>query len=125
VSRQHLRLFRRDGQAFVDDLDTRNGTTLAGARIDTLPIGAGLDLLLAGQIPCRLAPLAPDDASAPILVEVAGARYVAPLGPLQVAGWVVTDAHDGGDRFVVLRTLPGRDPPHLGSYRLAAQIELC
>jgi hypothetical protein len=125
VSRQHLRLFRRDGRAVVDDLDTRNGTLLAGARIDSLPVGEGLDLVLAGQIACRLAPLDAADPESAIVVDVAGTRYVAPLGPLRIAGWTITDAHDGGDRFVLLRTLAGRDPPHLGSYRLGPQIELC
>ena len=40
ISRQHLRLFRRDGAPHVEDLETRNGTMLAGARVRG-PIAGG------------------------------------------------------------------------------------
>jgi hypothetical protein len=123
ISRQHLRLFRdADGRAMVEDLDTRNGTQLAGARISApLPIGDGLALQLGGQVSCVLGV----DEHGSVLVDVAGARHVAPLGSLRLLDWLLVDAHDGGDRFVVLRTPDGKRPPFMGSYQLAAQIELC
>jgi hypothetical protein len=125
VSRQHLRLSRVEGQPRVTDLDTRNGTMLAGARVSgSLPIGEGLELSLAGRVPCTLTPLG-TEAHAPVVADVAGARYLLPLGPLQIGHWSLVDAHDGDDRFVVLRTLDGHEPPHMAGYRLAYQIELC
>jgi hypothetical protein len=124
VSRQHLRLSRQDGQAMVEDLDTRNGTTLVGARIrGVLPVGDGLALELAGQVACRITPLSAAE-HAPLELTVAGERYLLPLGPLRIGRWLVVDAHDGGDRFVVLRTPPDADPPFIGDYRVAREIEL-
>jgi len=127
VSRQHLRLFRRAGAPFVEDLDTRNGTSLAGARITTpLPVGAqGVALELAGRVPCSLKPAGGAEPAEALLAEVAGERYVIPLGPLHLGDWQIVDAHDGGDRFVVLRCLDGKQPPLMRGYRLASQIELC
>ena len=125
VSRQHLRLFREDDELFVEDLGTRNGTLLAGARVSgRLPIGTGLDLSLAGEVPCRLSRVAPSEGSG-LVIEIAGDRYVAALGELQIGDWVLADAHEGDDRFVVLHTPHGCEPPHLGAYRLGPQIELC
>lgn len=122
ISRQHLRLFRRDGEAHVEDLDTRNGTMLAGARVrGAMPIGSGLDLSLAGQVPCKLVPSTDPNA---VIIEIAGDRHLAPLGPLGIGAWHIVDAHDGEDRFIVLRTSEGAEPPHMAGYRLGMQIEL-
>lgn len=122
ISRQHLRLFRRGDGPHVEDLDTRNGTMLAGARLrGPLAIGEGLDLELAGQVACRLTPCSSPDG---VIVEIAGESHVAPLGPLSVGGWQVVDAHDGEARYIVLRTAAGAEPPHMGGYRLGHQIEL-
>lgn len=126
ISRQHLRLRRGEDGPVVEDLETRNGTTLAGARISApMPIGDGLSLELAGQVPCRLEPAYPGDTAGPVAVQIAGEHHVVPLGPLRIGGWVIEDAHHGEDRFIVLRTLEGRDPPHMGGFRLAHEIELC
>lgn len=139
ISRQHLRLYREDGVAMIEDLGTRNGTILAGAKITGgLPIGEGLSLDLAGRVPCRVEPLSLRRAGGgspeskrrggidtAVLLEIGGAAYVCPLGPLVVGEWRITDAHDGDTRFVVLRTPKGGQPPIMGSYRLAHEIELC
>jgi hypothetical protein len=124
ISRQHLRLYREGDEPHVEDLGTRNGTFVGGARIDRLPIGAGLSLSLAGEVPCHLSPVDPAEGSG-VAVEIGGARYVASLGQLEIGGWQLSDAHEGDDRFVVLRTPHGREPPYLGAYRLGPQIELC
>ena len=42
-----------------------------------------------------------------------------------LGAWSIVDAHDGDERYVVLRTAQGESPPHLGGYRVPAQIELC
>jgi len=126
ISRQHLRLSRTEDGPVVEDLQTRNGTTIAGARLSApMPIGDGLTLELAGKAPCRLEPAYPGDLAGPVAVQIAGEHYVVPLGPLRIGGWVIVDAHHGEDRFIVLRTLDGRDPPHMAGYRLAHEIELC
>jgi hypothetical protein len=126
VSRQHLRLSRAAGKPQIEDLDTRNGTTLAGARVSgALAIGSGIELELAGQVPVRAAPAIADQPDGPVALEVAGERYLLPLGPLAIGNWQVVDAHDGDERFVVLRTPQGCEPPHTADYRLAYEIELC
>ncbi|MBW2457848.1 MAG: FHA domain-containing protein, partial [Deltaproteobacteria bacterium] len=125
VSRQHLRLSRVAGKAQVEDLDTRNGTTLAGARIrDALPVGSGVELELAGQVAVSVAPASAEQPDGPVTVAVAGERYVLPLGPLLIGPWRVVDAHEGDERFVVLRTPEHQEPPHMAGYRLAYEIEL-
>ncbi len=126
VSRQHLRLERKAGQPQIEDLDTRNGSTLAGARIrGALPIGQGVQLELAGQVSVRAAPAKADEPNGPVALEVAGERYILPLGPLAIDPWRLVDAHDGDERFVVLRTPEPCEPPHMAGYRLAYEIELC
>jgi len=125
VSRQHLRLSRVDGKAQVEDLDTRNGTTLAGARIrGALPVGSGVELELAGQVTVKVKPARADQPAGPVAVEAAGERYLLPLGPLPIGAWRVVDTHDGDERFVVLRTPAGAEPPHMAGYRLAFEIDL-
>lgn len=121
VSRQHLRLFRVDGLPHIEDLDTRNGTMLAGARVSgSLPVAAGLELSLAGEIPCKI-----EQCGDGLSVDVAGETRLIPLGPVRLGAWSIVDAHDGDERYVVLRTAQGESPPHLGGYRVPAQIELC
>ncbi|MBW2527329.1 MAG: FHA domain-containing protein [Deltaproteobacteria bacterium] len=126
ISRQHLRLFRRDGAPWVEDLDTRNGTLLGGARVDApLPVGAGVSLKLAGQVDCRLAPADPSDPNGVVQADVAGTQISIPLGPLPVASWLVQELRDGPYRFVIVETPTGKEPPYLGTYRLVRQVELC
>ncbi len=123
VSRQHLRLFRRGGEPHVEDLDTQNGTLIAGARVTRpLPVGSGLELTLAGRVPCKLTPSA---VPVGLVVEIGGERHLAPLGPLCLGDWQLVDAHDGDERFIVLRTPEIGSPPYMGGYRLGRQVELC
>ncbi len=125
ISRQHLRLGREGQVPFVEDLSTRNGTTLGGARVDRLEVTSGLQLLLAAKIPCLIEPFEPTQPQGPLSITVAGERYLAPLGPMTIGDWRLVDAHDGEDRFVVLRTKPGGTPPIMNGYRLAHEIQLC
>jgi tetratricopeptide (TPR) repeat protein len=120
ISRQHLRVFRRDGTPHVEDLDTRNGTLLAGARLaGAIPVGDGLALSLAGQVPCDIEPHAQG-----VQIDVAGQRHIAALGPLEIEGWRINDAHEGEDRFVCLSTAADRSPPFKGELGLRRRIEL-
>jgi hypothetical protein len=51
VSRHHAIIFRQDGQAYVVDLDSVNGTSIEGTRVGRLPvpINSGSILTLAGH----------------------------------------------------------------------------
>jgi hypothetical protein len=125
VSRRHVR-FARDasGAAFAEDLDTRNGTMLAGARLaGRIAVGEGLELALGGEVPCVVKPMR--DGTRALVIEVAGARHVAPLGPLAVGPWRLGVETAGDDSFVVLRTPEGAPRPILGDFELAARVELC
>lgn len=139
VSRLHVRVFRgagglADGSRgpMVEDLGTRNGTTLAGARLTAaVPIGEGpgVTVKLGGEVPCTLR-LAdggdrfggPEGASRLVEMDLAGDRYFLPLGPLWVLGLRVEAEADG---FVTLRTPQHRPPPLLGEMLLARRVELC
>jgi pSer/pThr/pTyr-binding forkhead associated (FHA) protein len=121
VSRRHLRLARGPEGPIVEDLGTRNGTTLAGARLSgSIPVGAGVSLLLGNEVPVVIAP----DAGGGVTVDVGGSTYLAPLGELAVGALRVAFAPAGDDPFVVLRTPPGVSHPCLGAFELAPSVEL-
>jgi hypothetical protein len=130
VSRTHVRIKRRAGAVLVEDLDTRNGTMLAGARVEgAIPVGDGIRLELGGEIPLRVEPtreaIERDVAPEGVIVEVAGARFVAPLGELVVGDFRVDRVFYEGEPFLVLRTPSGAPRPILGEFELAASVELC
>jgi hypothetical protein len=124
VSRTHVEIRREDGVAVVRDPGSHNGTWIAGARITApLPIGTGLDLALGNEIPCSLRadPLG-------IIIDVAGERTLAPLGPLVVGGLrlapakVVLAADDVAD-ILTLDLEPGVRAS-LGDAAIETAIEL-
>lgn len=122
VSRTHVRIRRVAAGVVVEDLGTRNGTTLAGARLTApLPVGSGVRLVLGGEVPCAIEPVDGDG----VVVEVAGERFVAPLGALPVGPWRIRLERAGASAFIVLETPPGAPAPFLGDYQLAASVELC
>jgi len=130
VSRTHVRISRRDGAIFIEDLETRNGTMLAGARIDgALPVGDGVRLELGGEIPLRVEPARnkPEGDVAPdgVIVEVAGMRFVAPLGELVVGSLRVDRVVHEGEPYLALKTPSGAARPILGEFEVAAEVELC
>lgn len=126
VSRHHARLFRGPDGPMVEDMGTRNGTTLAGARLTApVPIGSGVTIKLGGEVPCSIRPAAAE-AHGPLLeVSVGGDAYLAALGPLELFGWQIAERREGGAAFVALRTPPGAPPAFLGEYQLAREVELC
>lgn len=86
LSRRHLRLFRRAGAAFIEDLHSHNGTWLAGARISApIPVGNSVDLLLGKEIACSIGFIGAGS-SGGLSLDVAGERWLVPLGPLLVDG---------------------------------------
>jgi hypothetical protein len=130
VSRTHVRVRREGDEVLVEDLDTSNGTMLAGARIDApIPVAMGIRVELGGEVPCSIQPptephereVAPDG----VVIDVAGARWIVPLGELVVGPWRIDRRTQGEDAFIVLRTPSGAPRPILGEYELAAEVELC
>ncbi len=129
LSRKHLRLYRdAEGRALAEDLGTRNGTSLGGARLaGPVPVGDRLSLLLGGEIECSLTS---DGAGGPLTVEIAGGRYVAPLGRFALPLSAESRAHirldgPGGDEasFVVLETTV-EAPMFRGGLQLGPLVEL-
>lgn len=124
VSRRHLRVRRKGNDAVVEDLDTRNGTTLAGARVTApIPVGEGVCLELGGEVPFEISP-APGGL---FEIEVAGLTYFCPLGPLPVGSWTVDHELSRDESYVVLKTEGGAGGacPYLGDYQLSPRVELC
>ena len=122
ISRRHARVRRAPEGPVLEDLGTRNGTHIAGARLSApMPIGAGLKVELGGEVPCAVAPA--EDGRG-VWVEGAGTRYLAPLGELVVGPWRVGHEVAGDESFVVLRTPDGASRPFLGGFELAARVEL-
>ena len=121
VSREHVVIRRAvGGAAVVEDLATRNGTFLAGARLaGPVPVGEGISLSLGADLPCRVEP----HHDGGVLVEVAGERYHAPLGPLRFAGWRIDVERTEGESFVVLESSP-EAPAFLGDLVAGSRIEL-
>ena len=100
VSRQHLRITREGDAIVVRDLESRNGTQLRGINLaGALPVHDGLDLKLGREVTLRIAPC--KRLPGAIEIEVAGQRYVAPLGKaaLPVEGLTLSV---GSDEWVEL-----------------------
>ncbi len=97
VSRRQVRVARgADGAVFVEDLGSRNGTQLHGMAIaGRMPLGDGLELKLGKEVALRVAPTA--DLGGAVVIELAGATWLAPLGPakLGVGDWRLELAQDG------------------------------
>jgi hypothetical protein len=98
VSREHVAIVRRGGEVFVRDLGGTNGTTLRGLMLASggeARVGEGVEVRLGNQVPLVVQPT--DELSGAVAVEVAGARYVAPLGPakLGIGAWALERGTDG------------------------------
>lgn len=115
LSRRHLQVRRAGDQVVVEDLGSRNGTWIAGARIDgALPVASGLDLKLGGQVPLRLEPWRDG-----VKLLLTGRAVVAPLGPLRVGGFSILRTEAG-----VLQLCASDGPPVLNGLTAEAAIDL-
>ena len=88
LSRRHLSMARRDGDVWVRDLGSHNGTTLRGDLLrGETAVGAGLELRLGGEVTLAVRPAA--DLPGVLALGIAGARYLAALGPavLGIGRW--------------------------------------
>lgn len=129
ISRVHIAIRRDEDEIFVRDLDTRNGTMLAGARISgSIPVRTGVRLELGGEVPCTIEPTSgfvQELAPRGVIVHIAGIRWVVPLGDLVVGDWRIDRLIQGSDAYIIVRTPTGRSRPILGDLELAGEVELC
>jgi hypothetical protein len=127
ASRRHLELRRSGPGVEVEDLGTRNGTTLAGARLSgpLLLREAGALLSIGNEVPCRVELRRDEDgALVTVAIDIAGETHEAPLGPLRWrAGWAIDVEVAGTATFVVLSSSP-EHPAFRGSLQLAPRVEL-
>lgn len=96
LSRKHVAIARVDGRVVLRDLASRNGTLLRGMKIaDFVPVGDGVEVLLAGEVPLKVTPSAAFAGA--VDIQVAGESYVAPLGDarLGIGEWRLECAADG------------------------------
>jgi hypothetical protein len=121
LSRQHLAVARRGNDVVVRDLGSRNGTLLRGlALAGEAVVGEGIELRLGKEVPLVVRPST--ELPGAVSLEIAGARYVAPLGDarLGVGAWRLERAPDG---WAELAT--DDDPPAFaGALRLAPRVTL-
>jgi hypothetical protein len=123
ISRRHVAVARSEGGIVLRDLESRNGTELRGMRIaGSIPVSMvdGLEVKLGGEVPLRLS--ASEELPGALLIEIAGSRYVAPLGParLGIGAWALETASDGW-----LELVTGDDPvAYLGGLRLDPRAPL-
>ena len=116
LSRRHLQVQQTNGQVVVQDLRSRNGTWLAGAKIDgQLPIGSGMELRLGNQTAVCIEPW-----RCGAKLSLAGHTIAASLGPLSIAGFVVQRAASG---TWILSS--NGSPPVLNGLTANSTIELC
>jgi tetratricopeptide (TPR) repeat protein len=121
VSREHVAVRGDPEGAVVEDLGTRNGTFLAGARLaGPVPVGEGVSLVLGSDLPCRVEP----HQDGGVMIAVAGERFRAPLGPLRLGGWSVDlERGEEGETFLVLESTAS-SPAFLADLVAPARIEL-
>jgi hypothetical protein len=122
VSRQHVAVARGAGGAVVvRDLGSRNGTLLRGlALAGEAAVGEGIELRLGKEVPLVVRPAT--ELPGAVALEIAGARYVAPLGParLDVGAWRLERGRDG---WVELAT-DDAPPAFAGVIQLASRVTL-
>src|SRR5690606_14195149 len=90
VSRRHARVLPRDGGLLVQDLESRNGTYVDGARVCTpATIGCG-GLLRLGEVELRIEALDPRDLTVAVAgtAVAAGARTAAAAEPTLVSAGI-------------------------------------
>lgn len=119
VSRRHLELSRRDGaDPWVRDLGGKNGTTVRGARVDALPVGIGIDLLIGNALPLKVRPA---DRGG-LILELPGRVCWLPLGPIEL-GSARGQLQLSGDGWLDLRLERGASVV-LGDLRVEGPVQL-
>jgi hypothetical protein len=119
LSRRHALVARREGHVVVSDLGSRNGTQLRGQELaHPLRIEDVVTLTLGGEVPLSIGPSR--DLPGAVVLEIAGERFVAPLGAakLGVGDWQLAK---GADEWVELSTTA---PVFAGGMTLATPVTL-
>jgi hypothetical protein len=128
ISRKHLSIARRDGEVWVRDLGSHNGTTLRQGTERALDgeasVGSGIELRLGADVPLFVGPA--DDLPGAVAIEVAGARYVAPLGParLGIGPWRLECAGSVGVEDWIELVTDDAPPAFAGGLRLSSRVTL-
>ena len=121
LSRQHLTVARRGDDVVVRDLGSRNGTLLRGlALVGEALVGDAIEVRLGKEVPLVVRPST--ELPGAVTLEIAGARYVAPLGTarLGIGAWRLERGPDGW-----LELATDDDPPAFaGTLRLAPRVTL-
>ena len=121
LSRQHLCIARRGSDVVVRDLGSRNGTLLRGLTlVGEATVGDAIEVRLGKEVPLVVRPST--ELPGAVSLEIAGARYLAPLGParLGVGAWRLERGPDGWVELVT-----DDDPPAFaGALRLATRVTL-
>jgi hypothetical protein len=118
VSRVHLVIRRRAGEIEVADLGSRNGTFLAGARLEAplpLPPSGAIELSLGGEVRVSLSRLE----NGGVCVALAGRSVLVPLGPLHVSGAMLDVVDDWLELHCEAADLV------LGALRVGPTVQLC
>jgi hypothetical protein len=121
VSRRHVTVTRRDGRAIVRDLGGRNGTVLRGLALSgEATVGDGVELRLGRDVSLVVVPT--NELPNAFAIEVAGMRYIAPLGPamLAIGHWRLERRDDG---WIELCT-EDEPPAFVGALRLTTRVSL-
>ena len=119
VSRRHLEFQRRDGaDPWVKDLGGKNGTSIRGARFDSLPVGTGLDLLIGNALPLKVRPTERGG----VIVELPGRVCWLPLGPIDL-GKGRSSLEASNDGWLEL-TVPRGAGVVLGDLRVEGAVQL-
>jgi FHA domain len=125
VSRRHLSIARRDGEIWVRDLGSHNGTTLDGRALDgEVGVGPGVALVLGNEVSLVLHPTG--DLPGAVAIEVAGHRYVAPLGParLGIGSWRLECVRSAGVEDWIELVTDDTPPAFAGGLRLSTRVTL-
>jgi FHA domain len=134
VSRRHLSIARREGEVWVRDLGSHNGTTVREAPDGSGPgeralvaeahVGSRLELRLGAEVSLVLAPA--EDLPGAVALAIAGSRYVAPLGParLGIGAWRLECVRSAGVEDWVELVTDDAPPAFSGGLRVAPRVSL-
>jgi hypothetical protein len=121
VSREHVTIARRGDDVVVRDLGSRNGTLLRGLAVaGEVNVADGIELRLGKEVPLVVRPAT--ELPGAVAIEVAGARYLAPLGParLGIGAWRLERSADGWVELVS----DDAPPAFAGALQLAPRVTL-